>query len=383
MKQELISNLLPSKMVFLTPILDKYGAARTLFSVIHTFDQKGVPCEVWFPRDSKVEPEFLSSFSDLVVFRQMDLPVLRRKQVYEFHFLITLMHYLFNSFKIRKVTFSPQYANACFHIFTSASILGIFLVPRRNRVISVHEFSKNRFERLLLKFLFQISGSRRIFASRAVMSHYGIGGEIIHSGANIEIFRNFKKKLFEPGNTLNILCVGRITQTKGQLIVLKALAELLQYHQNFKAIFIGSPFGNVRDYMDLCIHFAKSNGLDNLVEFVGEKSDTREFYENSDLVIVPSIQPEAFGKVLIEGMASSNIVIATNIGGPLEIVQHEVNGLLVNPNSADQLRQAIEKIITGGYDLKRMTTNAKDSSKHFNDVETGRKYFEYITRRIL
>jgi glycosyltransferase involved in cell wall biosynthesis len=368
----------PERIVFFTPILDNYGAARTLFSIIRTAEEAEIPCEVWFPRDSRVDPKFTQSFSKLIVFRQMDLPVLRRKQVYELHFLVTLTRYFINSYKIRKATFSKRYSKTIFHVFTSASILGIFLVPRRNRFISVHEFSKNRFERIILKFLFLVSGSKRIFASNAVMKHYGIKGHVIHSGANIEDFKNFTKRLFQAGDVLKILCVGRITESKGQMIVLQALAELVNDHQNFNAVFVGAPFGKVQQYMDSCLSFVKSNGLDSKVEFVGERSDIHEYYQKSDVLIVPSIQPEAFGKVLVEGMASSNVVISTNIGGPLEIIQHEINGLFVSPNSVNQITETLAKVIDGDYDLKSITRNAKSSAKFFDEKDTGLKYLNFI-----
>ena len=366
------------RIVFITAILDNYGAARTLHAIIQTVDQARIPCEIWFPRDTKIEPNFNHSFSERIIFRQMDIPVLRRKKVYEFHFLLTLIRYIFNGFKIRKVTHSAQYSNTRFHVFTSASALGVFLVPKSNRLISVHEFSKNGFERLILKYLFLISGPMRVFASHAVMSHYGIKGHVIHSGANIEVFRNVKKSLFRPGDTLNILCVGRITQTKGQMIVLQALSRLMKDHQNFKAIFVGSPFGETVDYLDSCLDFIKSNRLDGNVKFVGERSDIYEFYEDADLVVVPSIQPEAFGKVLVEGMASSNVVIATKIGGPLEIIDHEINGLLVSPNSVKQLTNVISKVIIGDYDLESIVRNAKIRANSFNENDSGRKYYNLL-----
>ena len=370
----------PQRVVFLTPILDGYGAARTLYSVISQMENEGISVEVWYPKDTKIDFTFPQSFSDLITFHQMNLPVLRRKQVYKIHFLFTLIGYIASSFKIRKLTFSPEYSNSVFHVFTAASILGIFLVPRRRRLLSVHEFSQNNFERFLLKVLLRISGSNRVFASHAVMNHFGVKGEVIYSGADISVFKGHKKELFKQGDTLNILCVGRIAQTKGQLVLLQALAELIKDYENFHAIFVGLPFRDTREYMDACLEFTRLNGLEKNVEFIGEKNDVDEYYLWSHLVVVPSIQPEAFGKVVVEGMASSNVVVATGIGGPLEVIEDKVNGFFVSSNSPQQITETISKVLYGDFDLQNFLNAARNRAACFDSSLAGNQYTECIKR---
>lgn len=381
MRSKVLPSSNPKRIVFLTPILDGYGAARTLYSILRQIEKKGISYEVWYPKDTKIDFPFASKpFDDLTVFRQMNIPVLRRKQVYNIHFLVTLISYIASSFKIRKLTFSPEYSDTVFHIFTSASILGIFLVPKRNRFISIHEFSQNNFERFLLRVLFLISGSKRVFASHAVKNHFGINGEVIYSGANINVFKNHNKELFKKGDTLNILCVGRIAESKGQIIVLQALAELMKESQNFHAIFVGLPFRETQEYMNECLRFIQLTGLEKNVEFIGEKNDVEKYYLWSHIVVVPSIQPEAFGKVVVEGMASSNVVIATRIGGPLEIIEDEVNGFLVSPNSPQQITETISKVFNGDFDLQSILNDARSRATRFDSVETGNKYTQLIMR---
>jgi glycosyltransferase involved in cell wall biosynthesis len=369
----------PKRIVFLAPILDEYGAARTLYSVLSQIEKEGISCEVWYPKDTKIDFIHLHSFSDSITFRQMNLPVLRRKQVYNINFLLTLIGYITSSFKIRKLTFSSEHSNTVFHIFTAASILGIFLVPRRRRIVSVHEFAKNNFERVLLKGLIRISGSNRIFASHALMNHFGVKGEVIYSGADISVFKDHKKELFKQGDTLNILCVGRIAQTKGQLVLLQALAELIKDYENFHAIFVGLPFRETREYMDACLKFTRLNGLEKNVEFIGEKNDVDEYYLWSHLVVVPSIHPEAFGKVVVEGMASSNVVIATGIGGPLEVIEDKVNGFFVSPNSPQQITETISKVFNSDFDLQTILNDARNRAAYFDSGKTGNRY----TKRIM
>jgi glycosyltransferase involved in cell wall biosynthesis len=203
---------------------------------------------------------------------------------------------------------------------------------------------------------------------------------VIYSGANINVFKNHNKELFKKGDTLNILCVGRIAESKGQIIVLQALAELMKESQNFHAIFVGLPFRETQEYMNACLRFTQLTGLEKNVEFIGEKKDVEKYYLWSHIVVVPSIQPEAFGKVVVEGMASSNVVIATRIGGPLEIIEDEVNGFLVSPNSPQQITETISKVFNGDFDLQSILNDARSRATRFDSVETGNKYTQFIMR---
>ena len=366
------------KMVFITPILDNYGAARTLKAILNEMEKSKVETEVWYPRDSQIEPAFLTSFSPVIHFRQMDLPVLRRKLVYDSHFPIKLLSYARSIIAIRDLAKSFRYSKTVFHIFTSASILSVFFAPRKRRFLSVHEFSKNRFEWAILRILFIVSGDARIFASKSVKDHYSLSGRVIHSGANIKQFARLNKQDYSPGKTLQILCVGRITETKGQLVAIEALAELRKEFTNFHAIFLGSAFGDEDDYLTDCLSFIEQHDLGDCISLPGEVADVSDYYENSHVLIVPSIQPEAFGKVIVEGMASGNVVIATNIGGPTEIISNTSNGFLVDPCEPTQLFQILLAIANYETEISAISSKAKQDARNFDEEESGQKYANYI-----
>jgi glycosyltransferase involved in cell wall biosynthesis len=62
----------------------------------------------------------------------------------------------------------------------------------------------------------------------------------------------------------------------------------------------------------------------------------------SDVVVHASVKPEAFGRVVIEAQAMGRPVIASDLGGPVETVEHGVTGWRVPPGDADALAAAIE-----------------------------------------
>ena len=65
--------------------------------------------------------------------------------------------------------------------------------------------------------------------------------------------------------------------------------------------------------------------LNNKVILLGQVDDMMSFYKGLDIFILPSIQPEPFGLVVIEAMNNKLPVVATNHGGPVEIIENKVN----------------------------------------------------------
>jgi glycosyltransferase involved in cell wall biosynthesis len=86
----------------------------------------------------------------------------------------------------------------------------------------------------------------------------------------------------------------------------------------------------------------------------GEIPDARPAYAAMDLLALTSAQPEPFGGVVMEAMAMSLPVVATNIGGSLDQVLDGVTGLLVPPGDPVALADAIEKLMQDPAWCQRM-----------------------------
>lgn len=85
-------------------------------------------------------------------------------------------------------------------------------------------------------------------------------------------------------------------------------------------------------YADTLRELAGELGLAADVHFVGERDDVREVLAASDVLLAPS-QREGFGRVVLEGMAMGLAVIATEVGGPAEIIRSAAaEGILLAPN---------------------------------------------------
>ena len=85
------------------------------------------------------------------------------------------------------------------------------------------------------------------------------------------------------------------------------------------------------------------------------------------MVVATSIEPEAFGRVVLEAQAMGKPVIATNQGGPQETVEHGETGLLVAPGDVDELSRAIDNALSLDEDLQQqIQKSAMQSATRFS-----------------
>ena len=93
--------------------------------------------------------------------------------------------------------------------------------------------------------------------------------------------------------------------------------------------------------------FLYEKGLEELVTFHGKvpQDELIQYYDHSQIMLVPSLWLEPFGLVVAEAMARGLPVIASNVGGPAEILTHGINGLLVEAGDERAMALAISQLI--------------------------------------
>ncbi|MBO1326626.1 glycosyltransferase family 4 protein [Acetobacter sp. TBRC 12305] len=144
-----------------------------------------------------------------------------------------------------------------------------------------------------------------------------------------------------------ILMPGRLTHWKGQGLVLQALALLARTHPALKwcCVFAGSETGSARYAQDLAAQAAQL-GLTDVIRFGGHCDDMPAAMALAAMVVVPSLRPEPFGRVVVEAQAMGRPVLAAHHGAAAETVEHGVTGLCVPPNNAQALAEAIHAILS-------------------------------------
>ena len=190
------------------------------------------------------------------------------------------------------------------------------------------------------------------FIRQHMMAFYGVPREkiqVIHRGVdfthfdpdkpNPERFVTLNKEWRMPDEVRKtILCPGRFSRIKGQHVLLKSLTLLKDIP--FLCVFMGKQEGH-EDYVAELEKQIHELGLVGLVRMAPPTMYMPEAYMLSDVVVVPSLQPEAFGRVAVEAQAMGKIVVATDQGGAKETIVPNETGYVVPPDDVEAMAQAI------------------------------------------
>jgi glycosyltransferase involved in cell wall biosynthesis len=103
--------------------------------------------------------------------------------------------------------------------------------------------------------------------------------------------------------------------------------------------------------------------IEELVEFVGSQKDPAPYFSSSDIFVLPSLW-EGFGIVILEAFRAKLPVVASNIEGPSELIQDNVNGLLFEKENEHELANRIISLIN---DKKKRVILGENGYKTFTE----------------
>lgn len=248
------------------------------------------------------------------------------------------------------------------------------LLFRQKKIINVREIARGT-QRFVFSILLKFSRAKIVFNSFITRDSY-----LFLPKERIEVLYNFvtppegktvvsKKTVSEQYE--NILILGRIYPLKGQDFALKAIKELKEQGVEFKLRIVGGMAPGREDYLALIEKYIRDNSLSSLVTLNEFQDDVSKLYEWADIILVPSVYPESFGRTVIEGMALGKIVVASDHGGPSELINHGENGLLFEPNSISALMDCLKTVES---DPKKASVISKGARLHYRKNFTEDKF---------
>ena len=190
---------------------------------------------------------------------------------------------------------------------------------------------------------------------------------------NISILKQEKlKKEWELyPNRFTILMPGRLTTWKGQEKFIEALNILIEDYSNssFQAIILGSDQGR-KVYKKKLINLVERYSLSKRIKFIDHCGEMPLAYSLADVVISPSIEPEAFGRVSVEAQAMEKPIIASDLGGSKETILNKKSGFLYKHDDPRELAKTLNTVIELDQDTLKSIGNEgrKNIMKKF-DVE--------------
>ena len=200
--------------------------------------------------------------------------------------------------------------------------------------------------RLMLEYVDVFISPSRYLADSYLRRGIGHGRfHVIWNGINVEKFVNITKKQSEK---VRFTFVGLLGEHKGIKIFLKALSLLKDEDEIFFNL-VGS--GPLLDYSK---EYVRSIGCERKVRFWGriDNSQIGDVYEETDVLLLPSVWPENQPVTITEAMASGIPVIASDAGGIGELVENGRTGLLFEPGNAQHLAKSIKTFVQNKESIK-------------------------------
>ena len=170
---------------------------------------------------------------------------------------------------------------------------------------------------------------------------------------------------------------GRFVDKKGFSIYINALSILKKEGIPFHAILGGD--GPTKEILKSEIEKAT---LTEEITLTGWVTDKDAFFTSIDVFVLPS-KHEAFGVVLIEAMNEAVPCISTRSEGPIEILTHEVNGILTPIDDARELAKAIKKVTTNEVLCKQLGKSGHDTIRTTYSVSVVSTLLESSTTTLL
>ena len=189
----------------------------------------------------------------------------------------------------------------------------------------------------------------------------------IHSGVDMDRYMNVQVNIAEKKRELDLNSKGLVVGTvgwllpiKGPMYLLKAMPYVWESHPETSLIFVGK--GDLEKGLKEEVH---RMGVWDKVKFLGWRDDIPEIMQTMDIFVLPSLN-EGMGRVLVEAMAAGKPVVASRVGGILDLVKEGQNGCLFEPGDEQGLSLAIKKLLEDKKMRDEMGKRGREMAQDFS-----------------
>lgn len=226
-------------------------------------------------------------------------------------------------------------------------------------------FSRGRAEKILLKrfdkinAIFFVNSKFTLDTVNATYSPRDI--EVIYNGIEISEDDDVNHTSFHSKKSeYHIGIFSRISRVKGQLEFLESISSIADY--KIIVHLYGDMVHGEESYFDLvkikCQELI-SSGIKVIMH--GYTNEPIEMMKKMDVVVLPTVNPEPFGRVIIEAQMLRKIVIANDLGGPKEIISNGINGFLVQGSEKNSYAKIINYVFSNWHNMDVIANNARNS----------------------
>lgn len=257
---------------------------------------------------------------------------------------------------------------------------------KRARVVwHIREIYTAPFIKLSLR-LFKAHGRVKVIAvSRAVKKSLGFKSTLIYNGVDTSLYYPFKTDTIRENLGFSreariITMLGVLTPWKGQDIFIEAMGCLRDRFPELRALIAGGELYTGLGHKGYLSHLkkkVKTLGLEGRVFFLGFRNNIPAIINSSLAIVHASLEPEPFGRVLIEAMSCGKPVIASRGGAVEEIVRTGIDGLVVEGGDSQVLARAITNILE---DEKMALRMGEEGRQRVGKLFSGQKMAKEIEK---
>ena len=195
-----------------------------------------------------------------------------------------------------------------------------------------------------------------------------------------EAVAELRRTLAIPPERPVVGIVGRLQPWKAQHRFIEALAALRRDGYDVHGLIVGGDAHNLApEYGPRLRRLAQELEIDRDISFSGHVAEAAPYFQLMDVSVNASAR-EPFGLVLLESMALGVPVVAIDSGGPGEIIEQGLSGLLIPSNDPDHIAVAIAKLIR---DPKLRSRIAERARERYRSGFTAERMTEELQQRLL
>jgi glycosyltransferase involved in cell wall biosynthesis len=375
-----------------------YGSDKTMLYFLSELDKTKYLPIIVLPFDGPLKIELEKNNIKVVIapvlklYRKMFTPKNIFKFIKEYYQGIKILNALNKEYKFDLV-----------YTHTLAALIGILFAKKRNikHLWHVQEIiAKPKVFNFLFKKILSLDCNHKVvYDSIATMNFWiennlklaekseavwnGIETKNSKSFTDAELHEVRENYFFATNNEIVIALVGRINSWKGQQLLLQSFKTVIEKYKNIKLVYLGSAPPNQTIFETELRNKIKEYNLESNVILIPFQKEIEKFWNSIDIAVVPSTEPEPFGMVVIEAMLAKKPVIASNHGGPTEIVVGNETGILFEPNNHNSLSDALEKLIQDEQLRKIYGENGFKRVHNTFSLENHVNHFEKIFEELL
>ncbi len=244
----------------------------------------------------------------------------------------------------------PQVVTAHLRDIMKLSARAIRDISSLNQLIAVSAATANSYQ------------NQGVDPVRIKVIYNGIDGNSFSPGPPLDLHA----ELNLPGSIRFAATIGQIGLRKGHDVLIAAIEDIAKFQPDWHFLIAGerhSTKAESKAHVEKMLRLLTESGNEHRVHWLGYRTDIAGILKQAELLIHPARQ-EPFGRVLLEAAALGKAILATDVGGTTEMLEHEKSAWLIPPGDAQQLSDACKLLMSDprlrnqlGHDAKQRISN--------------------------